>query len=85
MEARELKVGDLVVYSQKFLSNFPNEKLNHRVGVVIEEPRLGEPPFHYADDKEVLVYWNKSPTLDNPNVEWMSTLSLAVDKNYLIE
>ncbi len=85
MEVRELKVGDLVVYNQKFLSNFPNEKLNHRVGVVIEEPRVGLPPFNYTDDKEVMVYWNKSPTPDNPNVEWVSTLSLAVDKNYLIE
>ena len=41
MEVRELKIGDLVVYSQKFLSNFPNEKLNYRVGVIIEEPRVG--------------------------------------------
>ena len=82
---RELKVGDLVIYSQKFLSTFPNEILNHRVGVVIEEPRVGDPPFNYADDKEVLVFWNKSPTPENPSLEWASTLAQAVDKSYLIE
>lgn len=82
---RELKTGDLVVYSQKFLSTFPNEILNHRVGVVIEEPRVGDPPFNYTDDKEVLVFWNKGPTEQNPNIEWMSTLSLVQDKSYLIE
>ena len=82
---RELKVGDLVIYSQKFLSTFPNEILNHRVGVVIEEPRVGDPPCNSADDKEVLVFWNKSPTPENPSLEWASTLAQAVDKSYLIE
>lgn len=85
MDDRDLKAGDLVVYSPKFLSNFPNERLNYRVGIIIEDPRVGDPPFNYADDKEVLVYWNKSPTSDNPNIEWVSALSLAVDKDYLIE
>ena len=85
MEDSVLRAGDLVVYSQKFLSNFPNQDLSLRVGVVIEQPRIGEPPFNYTNDKEVLVYWNKSPTPENPSLEWASTLSLAVDKDYLIE
>ena len=82
---REFKAGDLVVYSRKFLSNFPNEKLNYRVGIIIESPRIGSPPFNYVDDKEVLVYWNKSPTKENPNIEWVSALSLAENRDYLIE
>lgn len=81
----KLKAGDLVVYSEKFLYNFPGERLNYRVGVVIESPRIGPPPFNYADDMEVLVYWSTSPTKENPNIEWVSALSLAEDRNYLIE